>query len=92
MLCTTKTIVAPFDFTTRFVKNFVTEATSIKSNLYFLVSGDSDRRINAKSILGLISANIKQGYEVEVFVYGNSQEQVDKDLQKVYDLIVGDEN
>lgn len=92
MLRSVKTIIAPFDFSTRFIKNFVSEITSIQSSVYFLVHNDDNRKINAKSILGLISSNIKQGYEVDIFAYGSSQEQIDKDLQKVCDLIVGDEN
>lgn len=88
MFTTKKTIIANKDITPRFAKNFVAEVTHIKSNLYFVVS---DREINAKSILGIISVNIKNGDKFEVCVNNSiSQECTENDINKVIELLMGD--
>ena len=88
MFTAKRTITANKDITPRFAKNFVAEVTHIKSNLYFVVG---DREINAKSILGIISVNIKNGDKFEVCVNNSiSQECAENDMNKVIELLMGD--
>lgn len=88
MFTAKRTITANKDITPRFIKNFVANITDIKSNLYFVVG---DREINAKSILGIISVNIKNGDEFEVCVDSPvSQECAENDINKVIELLIGD--
>ena len=88
MFTAKRTVTANKDITPRFAKNFVAEVTHIKSNLYFIVG---DREINAKSILGIISVNIKNGDKFEVCVNNSiSQECAENDMNKVIELLMGD--
>ena len=88
MFTAKRTITANKDITPRFIKNFVANITNIKSNLYFVVG---DREINAKSILGIISVNIKNGDEFEVYVNNSiSQEYAENDMNKVIERLMGD--
>lgn len=88
MFTTKKTIIANKDITPRFAKNFVANVTNIKSNLYFVVG---DREINAKSILGIISVNIKSGDRFDVCIDSSvSQECTENDINKVIELLTGD--
>lgn len=83
-----KTIVVPFDFTEKFIKNFVNAVSCLESNLYFITT---DRSVNAKSILGIMSVKILKGDMMVVNVYGSSQERAEKELDSVCRLICGDE-
>ena len=88
MFTAKRTITANKDITPRFIKNFVANITNIKSNLYFVVDG---REINAKSILGIISVNIKNGDEFEVYINNSiSQEYAENDMNKVIERLMGD--
>lgn len=83
-----RTITANKDITPRFAKNFVAEVVHIKSNVYFIMG---NREINAKSILGIISVNIKNGDEFDVCVDNSiSQECAENDINKVIELLIGD--
>ena len=88
MFTVKRTITVNKDITPRFAKNFVANTTNVKSNLYFVVG---DREINAKSILGIISINIKNGDKFDVCVNNSiSQECTENDMNKVIELLMGD--
>ena len=83
-----KKITANKDISPRFAKNFVSDIANIKSNIYFVVE---DNGINAKSILGIISINIKNGNKFNVVVCNPlSQEEADDDMNKVIELLLGE--
>ena len=51
-----------------------------------------DKGINAKSILGIISINIKNGNKFNVVACNPlSQEEADDDMNKVIELLLGEE-
>lgn len=80
-----KVISAPCDFNSRFVANFVQSVVGIKSTPYIATI---ERNVNAKSILGLLSADIKQGNDICIQTVDNyNQEQADKDLEYIIGLI-----
>lgn len=84
-----KKITANKDISPRFAKNFVSDIANIKSNIYFVIE---DKDINAKSILGIISINIKNGNKFNVVVCNPlSQEEADDDMNKVIELLLGEE-
>lgn len=88
MFISQKTISAPCDFNSRFVTNLVQSIVAMKSAPYIATI---DRNINAKSILGLLSAGIKQDDDICIQVIDNhSQEQTEEDLDLMLKLILGD--
>ena len=89
MFTVEKKITANKDISPRFAKNFVSDIANIKSNIYFVVEY---KGINAKSILGIISINIKNGNKFNVVVCNPlSQEEADDDMNNVIELLLGDE-
>ena len=72
------------DFDSRYIKNFINEITRIKSDVYF---AKDNRKINAKSIIGLISLNIVKDDEIVIYVSGKSEWQVEADLDKVVEIL-----
>lgn len=82
-------IIAPCDFTSKYVSHIVGNLPISKSAFYIATL---DRQIKADSMLGLLSANIKKNDTICLQVASNdSQEQVDTDLQE-FIKIVGDIN
>lgn len=79
------TITTPVDFTSRFVGNFNQNIVALKSTPYITTM---DKNINAKSILGLLSADIQKGDIIKVQTISNiSYEQAESDLKVVAGLI-----
>lgn len=72
------------DFDSRYIKNFINEITRIKSDVYF---AKDNRKINAKSIIGLISLNIAKNDEIVIYVSGKNEWQVEADLDKVVEIL-----
>ena len=73
------------DFSSRFIKNLVNQLLNIKSNPYFITL---DRKILAKSLVGMLSAEIKYGDTIRVVVYSEiSQEVANEDLEYILNLI-----
>lgn len=83
MFITSKTISSPCDFNSKFVRNFVGAIVAMKSTPYIATI---DRNINAKSILGLLSADIKKGDDIYIQCVDNYDEQQTKDD---LDIILG---
>lgn len=67
-----------------YVKNFINKVSTIKSDVYF---EKENRRINAKSIIGLLSLNVGIGDVVGVYVSGNNRDLVKNDMNKVIKIL-----
>lgn len=72
------------DFDSRYIKNFVSKIIGVRSDVYF---AKDNRKINAKSIIGLISLNIAKDDEIVIYVSGKSEWQVEADLDKVVQIL-----
>ena len=79
------TFVCKKDFSERFVKNLVNENSKLKSITYIKKVGG--RVANAKSILGILSLNIKTGDEIKILCNHPSLEQAENDGKKILELI-----
>ena len=60
MFSSSEIITADKDFSERFVKNFVEKIKNIRP-LVYIETTNKDRRVNAKSVLGILSLQIKKG-------------------------------
>lgn len=79
------TMTAPVDFASRFVGNFTQNIVALKSSPYI---STIDKNINAKSILGLLSADIRKGDIIRIQTISNaSYEQAESDLNLITELI-----
>lgn len=56
-------LTSPTDFNSKFVRNFTQHITTLKSDLYI---SNIDKHVNAKSILGLLSADIKKDEIIKI--------------------------
>ena len=66
-------------------KNFVFVLGKINSDVNI---SNVDRRVNAKSILGLLSLNIKKDSDIRIDIHsGESVEKAQDDLHKVLEMI-----
>ena len=79
------TLVCTKDFSERFVKNLVNENSKLKSITYIEKVGG--RVANAKSILGILSLNIKIGDEIKVICNRPDLIQAEADGKKILELI-----
>ena len=79
------TITAPVNFTSRFVGNFTQGIVTLKSTPYI---STTDKNVNAKSVLGLLSADIRKGNILKIqTMNSHSCEQSKLDLEIVTKLI-----
>lgn len=69
LFVTETTLVSPIDFSSRFVRNLTQSIVAIKSTPYI---SSIDKNVNAKSILGLLSANIKKGSLIKIQTMNSS--------------------
>ena len=85
MFSSSKSIANLHNFDKRFVENFVYELKNVKSDVYITTI---DRRVNAKSVLGLLSLAIKQYDVIRIDVLSSeSVEKAQYDLHKVLEMI-----
>ena len=85
MFSSSKSITAKQDFDKRFTSNLVEYLSKINSNVCITTI---DRRVNAKSILGLLSLAIKKDDIIRIDVLSSeSTEKAQDDLHKVLELI-----
>ena len=85
MFSSSKSITTLHNFDKRFVENFVYELKNVKSDVYITTI---DRRVNAKSVLGLLSLSIKQDDVIRIDVLSSeSVEKAQYDLHKVLEMI-----
>ena len=77
------TIQSRNDFTSRYINRFVYAISNLLS-IATILSAKTDRQANAKSILGLLSMDIKKGDTLKIVVYNNiSQKQADDDIETI---------
>lgn len=85
MFSSSKSITINYDFNKRFVSNLVELLNKINSNINI---ANIDRRVNAKSVLGLLSLAIKKDDVVRIDVLSSeSTEKSQEDLHKVLELL-----
>ena len=85
MFSSSKSITINHDFNKRFVSNLVEYLSKINSNVCITTI---DRRVNAKSVLGLLSLAIKKDDVVRIDVLSSeSTEKSQEDLHKVLELL-----
>lgn len=77
-------IKIPCDIIGRNAHRLVYKLQEFKSSVYFMTEG---RRINAKSLLGLLSANIKAGDIVQVICYNDNYHIAIDDLDDIITII-----
>ena len=79
------TMTAPVDFGSRFVGNFTQNIVALRSSPQI---STIEKNINAKSILGLLSADIRKGDTIRIQAISNtSYEQAESDLKLITELI-----
>lgn len=84
MFMSGKILSAPFDFNSKTVVYLAQAVMNFESTSYVVTL---DRNINAQSILGLLSANIKRGDNIHIQTVSNrSQEEAERDLKKLEDV------
>lgn len=85
MFSSSKSITSPHDFDQRFVSNLVQMLNKINSNINITTI---DRRVNAKSVLGLLSLSIKQDDVIRIDILSSeSAEKAQDDLHKVLEIL-----
>ena len=70
-------IKMPFDILGRNAHRLVYKLQEVQSSIRFMIDG---RSIDAKSLLGLLSAQIKEGDEIEVVCYNDISQFAANDL------------
>lgn len=79
------TMLAPMDFKSRVVGNLVQSIVALKSTPYISTIA---RNINAKSMIGLLSADIKKNDKINIRTINTKDyEQAKSDLDFVVELI-----
>ena len=74
-----------YDYEKKFMSNFVFALSKINSDISI---SNIDRRVNAKSVLGLLSLSIKQDDVIRIDVLSSeSVEKAQYDLHKVLEMI-----
>lgn len=77
-------IKIPCDIIGRNAHRLIYKLQEFKSSVYFMTEG---RRINAKSLLGLLSANIKAGDIVQVICYNDNYHIAIDDLDDIITIV-----
>lgn len=77
-------IKIPCDIIGRNAHRLVYKLQEFKSSVYFMTES---RRINAKSLLGLLSANIKAGDIVQVICYNDNYHIAIDDLDDIITIV-----
>ena len=80
------TIKCEKDFNERNVQNFVAETEKLNSLIYLETKKD-ERRINGKSILGILSLKLKKGDEFKIILFNTFEEELKPELDKVLEVI-----
>lgn len=87
MKCATVCIQMPLDLLGRDVHRLVYRLQEIKSDVHFRVIDKETRTVNAKSLIGMFSAGIKQGTDVMISCHHEETAQVRLDIKRVVDII-----
>ena len=85
MFSSSKSIVVMHNFDKRFTNNFVELLNKINSDINI---SNIDRRVNAKSVLGLLSLAIKKDDVIRIDILSSeSVEKAQEDLHKVLEIL-----
>lgn len=82
------TIKCEKDFNERNVQNFVAETEKLNSLIYLETKKD-ERRINGKSILGILSLKLKKGDEFKIILFNIIEQEMPPELDKILEIIKG---
>ena len=64
--------------TSRTANAFISKITPVNSSIYFITT--DGRNINAKSLIGLLSAQLHCGEKINVIITGNNKNDVETDF------------
>lgn len=73
------TIKASMDMQSRPIAHLVQEASQYSSCVYIIIE---DKKINAKSIMGMMSLNLTQGTSIELMADGEDEEKAIDGVEK----------
>lgn len=79
----------PVDITGRYAHRIIYAIQPLKSSIFISHDG---RTINAKSILGILSLQLKHKDIVDINCYGENSKQIEEDLEFVSKFITNIEN
>ena len=81
MISTLLNVKAKQDLSNRAAANIIENLREIEtSNIYFRFLG---RQINAKSFVGILSLNIRQDEDFEIYIYSTNETTAATDLEKL---------
>ena len=72
---------------TRFANNVIDRICNVKSSVYLMSNSNLDRKVNAKSLLGILSLSLKPLETLIVFVYNEDLKVAEQDLEVVMEAI-----
>lgn len=72
---------------TRFANNVIDRIRNVKSSVYLMSNSNLDRKVNAKSLLGILSLSLKPLETLIVFVYNQDLKEAEQDLKTVIEVI-----
>jgi len=72
---------------TRFANNVIDRICNVKSSVYLMSNSNLDRKVNAKSLLGILSLSLKPLETLIVFVYNEDLKVAEQDLKTVIEVI-----
>lgn len=78
------TIIMPIDLSGRYVHRLVYKLQNLDSSIHFLIK---DRNINAKSLIGMFSAQIKKGNKIQVICYHEDSDKAHNDLKTIHKIL-----
>ena len=84
MACSTTTVDIPLSLVGRDVHRLVYRLQDVTSEVHFKVKG---RSVNAKSLIGMFSAQIEQNSTVTIACHHDDIEQTKEDIKKVLQII-----
>ena len=82
-------VQVPVTFTGRYAHRMIYAIQSLSSSIFITHDG---RTVNAKSILGVLSLQLKQKDIVDISCYGENYNQTEADMKFVSDFITNIEN
>lgn len=71
----------------RFANNVIDRICNVKSSVYLMSNSNLDRKVNAKSLLGILSLSLKPLETLIVFVYNEDLKEAEQDLKTVMEAI-----
>lgn len=75
-----------YTFSVRYLRNFMEKIACIYSHVFFI---KGDRKVNAKSIIGLISLDLHEDDEITIYVSGVDKSNLERDMELVIGILGG---